>query len=393
MTFSNQLRKLTYLVSFFLSFNLIAQDPSSSSSGFGGGLQNGAAFLDEEFRVNAPGEQNFQNIDFYTLRYRTSTLDLRTINQFTKYTVPESIVITPPDLSSFDHTVVLIGLYGNPDDPNIIIWLAGNYDYNRITFHLDFDQDRNFTDDSRVVRMGRGEEPKEVTITTKNGPQTLFLSAPKNRVKSTVNNKKKVINRPVFGFQAGIGSGDLTYGYINNTTGEDVDYYVNVSEKSFGVNGSYYFARAIVGASALFQNHYHYASYTLLDGQQTSNVNTDLHSPNKVQFGLYAAYRQRIGQFAEIQPLVRYGVAQYTNPEYKIDRYSDVAYDLEASKFLEYGFRIEFTAGIENLFFIEILRNKQDWQPLDMPGTDTPTFESRVKITKFNVGFSMPMGN
>lgn len=365
----------------------IGQEQLPTSSGYNS-LLSGVAMMPEEFRVNL-GATNKENIEFYHLTYRTSTLDLRLLNKYTDYTVPESIVITPPDLSSFDHTVVLVGLYGEKENPNIIIWLGGNYNYKNITFFLDYDQDRDFTNDKPSMKVKEGSEPINVVLKPEYGEQNLWLSVPKVNV-TAKKEKRRIYNKFTLGVTAGAGSGELTYVDSNPTTYHN--YYVNISEKHFGTNVSYYSRYFIVGINASFQNHHFYASYDLEPHQTAAssiNVNRDFHSPNKLQLGLQTAVRIPLSAFIEFQPTFKFGYASYFNPEYKKNKFSDEAYALSSSKFYELGARVEFTVGIENAFFVEFAKNKQDWAPEVL--SDTDTFESNMKITKFVVGYNMSL--
>ncbi|MEP5610882.1 MAG: hypothetical protein ABJP45_01470 [Cyclobacteriaceae bacterium] len=371
-----------------LLFSSFGQDQLGTSS-FNGPAAGGA-LMSEEFRVNAPSAKSQETIEFFHLKYKTTTLDLRTINTYTKYTVPESVIVTPPDLSAFDHTTVLIGLYGDPKAPKMVIWLAGNYNYNDVTFFIDYDQDRDFTNDKKSLRVRRGAEPVEIILTPKEGEQLFWLGLPKVTV--TVKKPKERIERNLaITFQAGVGSGDLTYSYGGSSTNTLDGYYVNVSEKSLSTALSYYMKHFIVGTSLSFQNHNHYASYHIEDGIPNTAINQDYHGPNKLHLGLFGLYRFRVADFIELQPLIKYGITKYMNPEYKPFKNGDEAYPLGASQFLEIGMRFEFTAGVKNVFFLEYAKNRQDWEPQGLPGSEQDSFESRVKISKFSVGLGIPL--
>ncbi|MEP1094074.1 MAG: hypothetical protein ABJG78_03140 [Cyclobacteriaceae bacterium] len=376
---------VSLITHFFSSFG---QD-QLGTSGFNGPTI-GRAIMSEEFRVNAPSEGNRETIEFFHVKYKTPTLDLRAINTYTKYTVPESVTVTPPDLSAFDHTTALIGLYGNPNEPKMLIWLAGNYNYNDVTFFVDYDQDRNFTDDRKTLRIRRGKEPVQVILTPKEGDQSFWLGLPEVTV-AVKKPKERIEKNLVATFQAGVGSGDLTYSYNGSTSNTSDGYYVNISEKSLGTALSYYMRNFIVGTSLSYQNHYYYASYHIEDGIPNTAVNQDYHGPNKLHLGLYGLYRFRITEFIELQPLFKYGITHYLKPEYKPFKNRDEAYPLGASQFFEIGMRFEFTAGTKNVFFLEYARNRQDWEPRGLPGSEQDSFESRVKISKFSVGFSVPL--
>lgn len=367
-----------------LGINSYGQDVLPTS-GLSGPL-NGVEMMPEEFRVNLASTKE-ENVDFYHLTYRTPTIDLRLLKRYTKYNVPESIIITPPDLSAFDHTVVLVGLYGDVDNPTIIIWLGGNYNYRNITFFLDVDQDRNFTNDNPPLKVKEGSDPINIVISNELGEQNLWLSVPKVNV-VTKKTKRKIYDQLAIGITAGAGSGSLTYDDPNPSTFHN--YHVNISEKHFGLSLSYYSKYFILGLNASYQNHHFYASYDPEPGEIATtsiNVNRDLHSPNKSQLGLLTAIRLPLSSFIEFQPTFKLGMANYFNPEYKKNKFSDEAFALGTSMFYEFGVRMEFTVGVENAFFVEIAKNYQDWEPEVF--SDSETFESAMKITKFAVGYNI----
>jgi len=372
---------------FALIFSTYGQD--QLPTGAGSGPSALTSILPEQFRANL-SQTNQENVEFFHVKYKTTTLDLRAINTYTKYNVPESVVVTPPDLSAYDHTTALIGLYGDPEDPNMIIWLAGNYNYNDVTLFIDYDQDRDFTNDKKSQQIRRGNSPVEINLMPEEGDQTFWVGLPKVTV--IVKKSKERIERSLaVTFQAGVGNGDLKYSYRSSSSNDLDGYYVNVSEKSLGTALSYYMKNFIVGTSLSFQNHNHYASYHIENGIPTTAVNQDFHGPNKLHLGLFGLYRFRVAEFVELQPLFKYGITQYLNPEYKPFKKRDEAYPLGASQFFEIGMRFEFTAGKKNVFFLEYTKNTQDWEPRGLPGSEEDSFESRVKMSKFSVGFSVPL--
>lgn len=374
-----------------LTFVWLSFAQQFQSSGFNGSTA-GAAVMSEEFRVNAPSEKNQETVEFFHVKYKTSTLDLRLINQYTKYTIPESVVVIPPDLSRFDHTTVLIGLYGDPDNPKMVIWLAGDYNYNTATFFLDYDQDRDFTNDKGSMRLKAGEDPVSITLTPEWGDQNFWLSVPEAKV-VTHKEKKRIYNKIAIGVHTGAGSGNLQYSDINPSTYSD--YYVNISEKHVGLNISYYSRYFIAGINASFQNDHFYASYDPDPNSATSrsptsiNPNRDLHKPNKVQLGLKSAIRIPLSATIEFQPTANFGIVNYMKPEYKKNKATDEVFILNPSNFIEIGARVEFTVGIENAFFVEFSKNFQDWKPEVM--SDSDTFKSRMRITKFAVGYKVSL--
>ena len=127
------------------------------------------------------------------------------------------MVINPPDVTSFNHTVALIGLYGETNNPKMVIWLVGNYDYKKATYFIDYDQDRDFTNDL-----------KPVVIDSRRGSQNVNLKIDEKVESFTVDHKKQdeslikptsVIDTWSLSLFGGVGVGSIEYGYQNTDLG------------------------------------------------------------------------------------------------------------------------------------------------------------------------------
>lgn len=361
--------------------------------------------MPEQFRVNLGAEDILRDMKFYQLRYKTPTIDLRKLQPLVKQTLPDSVVVVPPDLSSFDHVVVLVGLEGN--DPNsMIVWLAGNYNYRNITFFLDYDQDRNFTNDKGPIKIKAGSDPVEVILTENNVDKKLFLTVPEVDVKRIEKYKVRIANKFALALSFGVGTGETSYRYDDLVIGYPTSYFVKITEKSLKASLSYDTKRFSFGVTTAFQNHFYFTSHldvvrgepffrrlvnflTILDDNTDHHVNLDQHSNNRLQYSVFGSVKFKVSRAIDIHTTFRTGFTSYFNPEYNRFKFRpNHVYPLRTSPFYELNMRVEFTTGIERAFYVEVARNDNRWEPegfLD----DTPhdNFESNSVIVKLNVGY------
>ncbi len=362
--------------------------------------------MPEQFRVNLGAKDVQHDMKFYQLKYRTSIIDLRRLKPLVNAELPDSVVIVPPDLSSFDHVVVLVGLSGS-DNSSMIVWLAGNYNYRNITFFLDYDQDRNFVNDREPVKIKAGADPVEVILTQNNQSKKLLLTVPKIEVKRIEKYKVRIANRFAVGFSMGVGTGETNYRYDDLVIGYPTSYFVKITEKNLTASLSYDIKNFNLGVSASFQNHYYFTSHldvvkgepyrrlidflTIYDDNTDHHVNLDEHSNNRLQLGVFGTLKLKVSRSIDIHTTFHTGLTSYFNPEYNrfVHRENHI-YPLRRSPFYEIGVKAEFTTGIAKAWFVEIARNDQKWEPEGFLH-DTPheNFESSSVIMKLNVGYRM----
>ncbi len=365
--------------------------------------------MPDQFRVNLDPGKKYSGVEFYQQNYRTSTIDLRKIKALESLEIPDSIVITPPDLSRFDHVVVLIGVSGK-DESSLVLWLAGNYNYSNITFFLDYDQDRDFTNDRPPLRMKAGDEPREIRLTPKGGDRLLWLAVPEVQVKRIEKYKIRIADQFAIALTAGVGSGKISYQYDDLIIGYPTRYFVKITEKNLGAALSYNAKNFLFGAKGSIQNHYYFTSHLdvqlgepfrrfdasgiwVLDDNTDNFVNIDEHSTNRFQWSVFGAYRFQVSRTIDIQPIIRYGKTHYFNPEYARFRdQEDHVYPLLVRPFYEIGVRSEFTTGISRGVYFEIARNDYQWEPEGFLH-DTPheNFESTSVIWKLNFGYKFAL--
>ncbi|MEP5613832.1 MAG: hypothetical protein ABJP45_16380 [Cyclobacteriaceae bacterium] len=359
----------------------------------------------DQFRVNLEAQEIQKSMKFYQVNFRTPTIDLRQLKQLVNADIPDSIVVVPPNISNFDHVVVLIGLV-EEDASTMVVWLAGNYNYRNITFFIDKDQDRDFTNDVGPIRMKAGNPEREITLRQDGVDRKMWLSVPEIEVKRIEKYKVRIANRFAIAFNMGVGTGEINYRYDDLTIGYPTNYFVKITEKNLTTTLTYDFKNFNLGVTASFQNHFYFTSHLdvkrgepyyrvitgirpILEDNIDHHVNLDLHSNNRIQYSLFGTYKVKVGRAVDVQAFVRVGRTSYFIPEYnRFVRAEDQTFPLRTSPFYEIGLRSEFTVGISKAFFVEIARNENKWVPegfLD----DTPhdNFESESIIIKLNVGY------
>lgn len=359
----------------------------------------------DQFRVNLEAKEIQKGMKFFQVNYRTPTVDLRQIKKLVNEDIPDSVVIVPPNLAYFDHVVVLIGLIEG-DNSSMVVWLAGNYNYRNITFYIDKDQDRNFTNDVGSVRMKAGDPQREIALVQNGVDRKLWLSVPEIDVKRIEKYKVRIENRFAIALNMGVGTGQINYSYDDVVIGYPTNYFVKITEKNLTASITYDFRHFNLGFTGSFQNHYYFTShFDVTRGEPyfrdvggtipkyedniDHNVNLDRHSKNRVQYSFFGTYKVKVGRATDIQAFVRFGRTSYFTPEYnKLTRAEDQTFPLRASPFYEVGLRSEFTVGISKACFVEIARNQQTWEPEGfLKDTLHKNFESNAYMIKLNIGY------
>lgn len=372
--------------------------------------------MPDQFRINIPNQKTGSEtpISWFELEYKSPSIDLRGLQELTSYQIPDSVLITPPDISTFLHMVTLVGITGDFKDPTLIVWLAGNYRANRFTLFTDQDQDRDFNNDRKPIRIRRGGEVVHIRITTNQGDQFLDLLPPPR-------NQETRITRPIgnglsLSFSGGLGVGSISYDYQDLSFNQPTKYSVRLVEKGLKVTAAYEWNNIQFGASAAFQNHFFYTS-TLeikkgdpirlevpdpnLPGRTTfitiENVekltNKDTHSPNRLQTSLYGSYLFRFGSNFVLQPIVSAGIVTHFDPQYtRIADEEGETYDLKRYSFYEAGIRMEFTTGLSKAMYLEFMYATEQWQPENfLSGIPHESLESGFSVLRFNIGYRFSM--
>ena len=339
------------------------------------------------------GKQTMEStVDFYTYRYTSNKIDLRTFKKiYPNLEVPDFLEIEAPDLSENKGSMVLLGLLDNGKDQlnSIVVWIAANYFDKEVTFFVDPNMDRNYYNDGPAIVLKPGQRKKRIKVMP-NGDETLarelYLQVPRDRAKllgygDTRSRKRKISHQFAIGIHAGFGSGSLEYDYDNLDTGFPTWYTVNVTEKNVGLNLTYNLPNFTFGLNATFQNIFYYTSYLnirvdnpefriepnsgreiLIDNVDIKR-NKDIHSKNRIQWGLMAGYRFHIRNM-EIQPLIIGGMTTYMPGTYTPDfSLEEQTFEYGSNPFLVGGLRAEFATGNGGAFFLGVHGNYTWWDP------------------------------
>lgn len=372
--------------------------------------------MPDDFRVILPNQNrgNEDKIVWFVLDYKYPTLDLQGINQLTEHQLPDSVIIVPPKLNQYSRMSVLTGVTGDTDDPTIIIWLAANYHTNRFTLYVDQDQERNFINDRKPMKILRAGEVVKIRINSDQGELYLDLQPPP-RV-----NEVYQLRQISYGFSlsliAGIGVGELDYRFTDLTYDQPTTYNVRFVEKGIKAGLTYQWRQFQLGASISFQNHFFYTSTLAIKKGEpirlevpdpnlprrttfitVENVekltNKDVHSKNRIQNALFAAYSFQFGNNFALQPIISGGIISYLDPQYtRLSDEENETYELQPYLFYEFGMRTEFTVGIQKAIYLEFLYASEQWLPDNFVSTvPHENFSSNLSIWRFNLGYRFKM--
>ncbi len=341
----------------------------------------GAPIMSDQFRLTLNHDDS--QIEFYQQNYIDSTIDVRLIKSYAKLDIDDYVRVTPPDLTSFENVTVMIGVTPGLSS-SIVVWLVGNYGQPEVTFFLDNNQDRDFTNDGKPLEARAGSRPRNVAITQDGRERLLTVSVPKSNVEREKGSKSLIENSIAVGFFAGVGSGTTRYRYT------DVSSLVDLTEKNLGLSISYNTRSAMVGISGTYQNHNYYTSYMFVVnelGNTIEHVNRDIYPKDRFQWAIFGGPKINLGKYSYIMPMIKYGQTSFLDPTYVVDlpRAEPIEYQMKRIPFFELGLRMEFAVGVRKAVFVEIARNSTRWEPEGL--SDFQDYFSESAIVKFNVGY------
>lgn len=389
-------KPLFLLIGVFLSIAAISQVP----------------VMPDDFRVNLPNQNrgNESVISWFELDYKYPTLDLRGLHDLTDHQLPDSLIIVPPELNLYSKMTVLVGVTGSKTQPTLIIWLAANYHTNRITLYTDQDQDLNYINDRKPIKIRRGGELVKIRVNTDKGEQLLDLLPPP-RV-TEVYQLRPIDDGLSLSFTAGVGVGELDYQFNDLNFNQPTTYDVRFVEKGIKAGLTYQWRRFQLGGSVALQNHFFYTSTLAikkgepirleipdpnLPGRTTfitvENVekltNKDIHSKNRIQSTLYGSYSFQFGNTFALQPVVGIGMISYLDAKYtRLSNEVNETYDLKPYLFYEFGVRTEFTVGLQKAVYLEFLYASEQWLPQSfVSAIPHENLSSNFTIWRFNLGY------
>ena len=369
------IRRLLVLVLVFASAILIAQERQ--------------VMLPTTFDSKLLDSEDLKDVSFYYYKFQSPKVDIRHFKTlYPTLQVPDYIDIKMPTLGTFQDTVVLMGVIGDAVNENdLIIWLAGDYETNKVTFYVDRTLDRRFDNDGPPLIIKASQGPVKVIIKPigKASRKELYLAVAKKdestfrKVLGLKNWKEKIQKQFSIELYAGMGVGDISYNYNNTETGFPAWYDVSLSSKNLGAFINYEFPKIKIGLGVQYMNMFYYTSYTNVRfdepeiaftsmGQVTiDNVrvdrNLEIQPSNIFQYSLLGAYKIKVNKYAEIQPTIIAGVTQFSPQEFVPDRReSEIGYPMKNNRFFDLGIRAEFTVAKRKAIFFGFSFNKIFWE-------------------------------
>lgn len=398
----NNHKLLTFFIFLFLSFNMFGQQTLIIPQNYEDALKR-----DKQ-----------EGVELFVFPYENVNIDVRDMKKrYPELNSEDFVRILPPNLSFYDDVSVLMAVVSDSrsDSTALIIWLAGNYQSNEVTFFIDKFSSRSFKNAQKIKLQGGGKAKKvHVYPFGKLGrsPVEMLVSVPKNRdddLEKLINSRKYknlMQNRFAIGGFLGFGSGSIHHDYISTETNFPGWYDVVLSEKLVGLSVSKYFKSFKLELRGTYQNIFQYTSYYKLRYDEpevifTANggryvnenlrveTNQDQHSKHRLKLGLLAAPRIKISKQMEIQPSIGGGYIFFLNEPYLANKFEGFidAYEQPATQFLELGLNMEMSVGKQKSLTIGFFYNMIDWKPTGfyeaIEGTD---------INRHYRGYNMSVG-
>lgn len=391
-----QALKITFLLLLFpFAGNLIAQQ----NMGIGSATQgaNSQFSIPQLYDDKLSGEKTSENVEFFAYPYVSNKIDLRDIkSRFPQLVIDNTLEIIPPDLRIFNDVAVIMAVIDQHlgSEASLIVWIAGNFESNKVTFFIDQTSDRNFLNDLAPEIIKGGYAPKKIEIYPygKNGTSREFwLSVPKKKQRKIVSPKTKRIkkerakmrNTLSVGVHTAVGSAKVYNEYNNFDLGFPAWYNVNLSEKQIGLSANYSFPKFRLGLTGSYQNISQYTSYFYERYAEPENYtdpntgrrikrenvaadpNRDIHTRHRYQLGALAAYRISLGRYVEVQPTVTAGYNYFSNGKYISNKHLEpqISFAQKSEPFAEGGLRFEFATGLYRSLFLGGTYGKMWWKP------------------------------
>lgn len=364
------------------------------------------------------GEQEMEDLVFYTYPYLSSSVDVRDIkSKYPQLKIEDYINIVPPNFTNVNTINVLMGVLSPEREPLLLIWLVGDYGRQTVTFFIDETLDRNFTNDRLPVRLLAGSDPVPMNIypngkdalpvKIKMAVPTLKLSRGDKQILFRGRRAKMNHNFAV-GFHAGVGAGKLEYRFNNFETRFPAWYDVSILEKQLGINIAYYLPKFKINVFTQYQNVNQYTSaYNVRTDEpmviiengvriKRENVTTinnrDIHSKHRYKVGADLAYRIHAGRFMDIQPTIEAGLMLYGNKEYIADKFQepDRVFGHASDQFIGASINFEFATGMQKSFNLDINFTKIMWDPDNFFSTfNGDQLEKSYNIWGAHLGYNM----
>ncbi len=343
-------------------------------------------WLNRHFR---PERTLDEEVTFLYYRYESSVLNLqhfKSVFPQTRDAFPDEVVILPPDLRMLEDTIYAVAyLKIAPGVPGIpILMILGNTKTEYPLFFVDFNLDRDFTNDGDPLVFPQEEEVKtlhfqqryqghvyEYRLDLLHPQRQISLSpakiaapptktphinpnrknVPISRLPVTRDERRRLYAEAAMRSRASarittqvhviMGFGRLSYAYFNPATRFPTEYQVNFNSKGLGATLQYRLKNLRVGLHMRYENLFYWSSdkYTRLGdpylfctaigggGQQCveisntrRDINMDILPKNRTSLGLNLAYQFRLSRMSYLSPFAHLYAQRYSN-EYIADRY------------------------------------------------------------------------
>lgn len=335
------------------------------------------------------------DVNLFAFPYEGSNIDVRDMKKkYPNLKVQDSITILPPNLSDFDEVSTLMSVVADTqsDSLALIIWLAGDYNTNDVTFFIDKNSSRSFKNAQKIQLKGGGKGKKvNVYPFGKIGrsPVEMFVKVPKNRgdeldeLIKTRKYKNRITTEFGLGAFIGFGAGNMQHEYLSTETNFPGWYEVVLSEKIVGLSVAKYFRKFKIEARGTYQNIFQYTSYFRLrygerevffseNGTRVINenvrvdTNRDRHTRHRLKLGLSAAPRFKLSKLMELQPYIGGGYILFFGDPYLANKFEGFLdpFQQPNTPFLDFGLNLETSVGYKQTLSIGFFYNIIDWQPV-----------------------------
>ena len=357
-------------------------------------------------------------VEFYEMPYSSDSISLKAIKRvYPKLRVPDYVKIDAPDLSGFQDTMVLFAAIDQKEKPNdLIIWLAGDYNTNKVTFFIDRTLDRNFNNDGKptVIKPNHGNVKVEYKPRGKKRRSFVYLSVPRKEIETysmkrikVAKIKERIVDQFSLELMAGTGVGENSYNYNNTDFGYPSWYNVKFSVKTLGFMLNYDFHNWRFGLGLQYLNLFYYTSYRNVrygedelimtnNGYRTLEKvivdrNLDVKPVHIFQYSALLAYKLKLSSNMVLQPNAIIGFSQFAPGEYQPNRLEpESALKFGLKRFLELGTTFEFTVGKDKAVFLGASVSTIDWEPNGFrESLPQQNFESSFNLLKLKLGYRL----
>jgi len=353
-------------------------------------------------------------VEFYEMAYTSDSINVKSLKRIYKnLDIPDYIKINSPDLTGFNDTMILLAAIDKQESENdLIIWLAGNYKTNKVTFFIDRTLDRNFNNDGKpiIIKSNQGNVRVEFKPRGKKLRSSVFLAVPKKSELSPAmqeirltKRRERILDQFSLELMAGVGVGKLNYNFNNTQTGFPFWYDVKFSAKNLGMMFNYDTNSLRIGLGLQYFNLFYFTSYAnrqyaalnidysaqeLLRSVETIR-NQEIQPTNLLQYSLMLAYKIRVSEMTSLQPNIVSGFTHYLPSKFYPNRTETQNEFKFANKiFVELGIRAEFVVGKDKAVFLGFAVNGFDWTPNGfVESLPQENYESSLGIVRGTFGY------